>query len=309
MSAAASGNFPWSVVPEPPAGRTRFDWLRLDAAAERPTSRCLAARGRFPGPAVLVAAALDQIGSPAHAAALRLAEALDAARLRGSLLVLMPDGAPLSRVIPFPGTPDGDDRRRLAHALALEIIAPADVVIELRGADAAERNDGVAVHYLGGREHSERRAADVARALGLPFSLGTRAPGSPTTIAAQAARLDRTAVLAQLPDDSQTHPSAEELFGGLVNGLRAAGALEGPATTSDCAALMLAGVVIVPVAGQWEPALRIGQRLRVHDELGVLRDTSGGELGRMRATEAGIVVSYRMADAVKTGDALAVIGR
>jgi predicted deacylase len=128
-------------------------------------------------------------------------------------------------------------------------------------------------------------------------------------MAAWAAQLERAAVLVQVSDASQADRTAEKVFGGLVNGLRAAGALEGPASGSMSAALTLVGLVIAPVAGLWEPALRVGQQLRLNDHLGTLLDDFGNELGRMQATVSGIVVSYIVAGKVNAGAALAVIGR
>jgi predicted deacylase len=257
----------------------------------------------------LLSAGLDHYNTAVGAAALRLMEALDASRLHGALLVLMPDGQPLPRALPFPGAPHGNANQRLAHALAVDVIAPADVVIEFRGPDPAEINGGIAVHYQSGSELSEQRAADVARALGLRFALRARLPTAPTTMAAWAAQLERAAVLVQVSDASQADRTAEKVFGGLVNGLRAAGALEGPASGSMSAALTLVGLVIAPVAGHWQPALRVGQQLRLNDHLGTLLDDFGNELGRMQATVSGIVVSYIVAGKVNAGAALAVIGR
>lgn len=309
MSAAASANFPWSVIPEPPAGRTRLDRLRLEAAADRPATRYLAARGRSPGPAVLLSSGLDQEHPLAAEAALRLADALDAGRMHGSLLLLLPDGQLLPRALPFPGAPSGSVNQRLAHGLATDVIAPADVVIELRSPEPAEFNDGIAVHYQCGSELSEQRAANVARALGLRFALRARPPAVPTSMAAWAVQLRRAAVVVQLPDASKVDYAVEELFAGLVNGLRAAGALVGPAPGSTSVALTLVGVVLAPLASHWEPLLRVGQQLRVNDALGALLDGRGNELGRMQATEPGIVVSYIAAGDVDAGAALAVIGR
>jgi predicted deacylase len=128
-------------------------------------------------------------------------------------------------------------------------------------------------------------------------------------MAAWAARLGRAAVVAQLPDNAQADYTAAELFTGLVNGLRAAGVLEGPAQGSMSSALTLAGLVLAPLAGYWKPFLRLGRQLRVNDELGALLDGNGIELGRMQATEPGVVVSYLAAGEVGAGSALAVIGR
>lgn len=306
MSAAASANFPWSLLPEPPAGRKRFDWLRLPGVAGEPRP-CLAARGRFAGPSMVILADLGAASAVARAAALRLAEALDAEQLHGGLLVMLPTGEPVPVELPFAAGAAGSYRDRLAHALASEIIAPADVVVDVRGPAWDERNAGVAVHYLDERGATHPLADEVALAVGMPYTLAAKLPAAPTTPTAWAARLGRAAVVVQLPDTAHASAGAR-LFDGLVNGLRAAGMLAGSRRSAPTRPLVLAGIVVAPVTGFWEPAPAVAQELLVGDALGAFSDAFGGRVGRLDATLSGVVVSHRAPGWVARGAPLAVIG-
>ena len=74
------------------------------------------------------------------------------------------DGKNLNRC--FPGDPNGSYSDVLAHAIFEELIAPADVVVDLHGGDLVEALEPFAIYA---ESAVESRAHAVAAAFGLPY--------------------------------------------------------------------------------------------------------------------------------------------
>jgi predicted deacylase len=148
--------------------------------------------GHEPGPVVFINAGVHGGEYPAVETVIRLGKSLNAAALRGTV-VLMPvlnlpafwkrsmfvcpeDGLNPNRV--FPGKPDGTYSEQLVYALTTEFIARADAYIDLHGGDIPE--DLVPFSLCrGGTDPVNERSKELAGVFGLPYLLTVNRPIQP----------------------------------------------------------------------------------------------------------------------------------
>src|SRR5437868_11104097 len=138
------------------------------------------ARGERDGPHVALIAGIHGCEYSSIAAVIRFMSELDTAELAGSItavpvvsmqsfegrspFVVPEDGKNLNRT--FPGTYDGTYTDALARGIFDELIAPADVVIDLHGGDLVEALEPFTI-YSGGPAEESARALAVG--FGLPY--------------------------------------------------------------------------------------------------------------------------------------------
>ncbi len=252
------------------------------------------------------------------AAVTRFMTALDPGELRGRItavpvvnlssfrarspFVTPEDGKNLNRC--FPGDPNGSYSDVLAHAIFEELIAPADVVVDLHGGDLVEALEPFAIYA---ESAVESRAHAVAAAFGLPYVV--REPrsesglGGMTCIAAAEAGIP--AIIAEaggcglLDDDA-----IELLVRGIGNVLRHLEMLPGepdPAagqrTVGSFVWLRCGG------EGWWDAAVSVGDEVPAGALLGSMRDLWGDVLEEIRAPSDGVVLFLTSSPAV-TADGL-----
>ncbi len=148
--------------------------------------------GREPGPTVFINAGVHGGEYPAVETVIRLGTNLNAAELRGTV-VLMPvlnlpafwkrsmfvcpeDGLNPNRV--FPGKPDGTYSEQMVYALTTEFIARADAYIDLHGGDIPEDLVPFSI-CRGGTEPVNERSKELAAVFGLPYLLTVNRPIQP----------------------------------------------------------------------------------------------------------------------------------
>lgn len=148
--------------------------------------------GREPGPVVFINAGVHGGEYPAVETVIRLGKRLDAAALRGTV-VLMPvlnlpafwkrsmfvcpeDNLNPNRV--FPGKPDGSYSEQLVYAMTTEFIARADAYIDLHGGDIPEDLVPFSI-CRGGTETVNERSKELAGVFGLPYLLTVNRPIQP----------------------------------------------------------------------------------------------------------------------------------
>jgi predicted deacylase len=313
--------FPWRHIPTLEMGEKRADSFRWpDRLLAEYAWPYFAARGAHEGPAVVVTAAVHGGEYPGVLAARRLGRALDPSRLHGSLFILpivnLPafwersafvtpqDGRNLNRL--FPGRATGTFGERLAFRLTEDIIAPADVVIDLHSGDIFETFALIAGRYLSGDAAVDDLTRRMIEGFGLPWANTMPPTALVGSLVGVASRLGKAAMMVEVGGAGVA--SEEDVardFQGLVNVLRELGVFEGqPVTVASPRWLDPGDEPRAPVDGLWRPAVALEEHVQAGDLLGSLTDPLGEPLAEVRAERPGIVLFYCTALAVRAGDPL-----
>jgi hypothetical protein len=321
--------FPWTVVPALQPGEKRSGYLtlpdRLLAGYEWPY---VAARGVEPGPAVAVVAGIHGGEYPGVLGAQRLARVLNPARLRGALLVLPivnltsfwersafatpQDGRNLNRQ--FPGRAGGTFSEVLAFRLMQDILGPADAVIDLHSGDVFETLANHVGRYITGDATVDALSERMAAAFGLPYAMTSAIPDSPPprTLTGNVAALGKPVLLVEVGGNAlASDGDVQSVFQGLVNTLRVLDVLEGLPAPPDVPTRWVerGEQLTAPSDGLWRPAVALEQQVNPGDLLGTLTDVLGEPLAQATATQAGIVLYYMSALAVREGEPLVNVVR
>ena len=199
------------------------------------------ARGSRDGPHVALIGGIHGCEYSSIAAVTRVMRELDTDELAGSItavpvvsmqsferrspFVVPEDGKNLNRS--FPGTYDGTYTDALARGIFDELIAPADVLLDLHGGDLVEALEPFAIYDA---SPVEERARDLAVAFGLPYVVREEPAGGiggMTCSAAAAAGIP--AVIAEAGGFGQLDEGAVTmLVEGVRNALRSLELLPGP---------------------------------------------------------------------------------
>lgn len=316
----ASAEFPWSVIPEPDSRTKRTGYISWRDAHLRETRLpYVAVRGRAPGPAVTVIAGVHGGEYPGILGALRLGTVLDPERVRGSLLIVpianLPafwersafvtplDGRNLNRM--FPGRAIGTYSEVLALRIMQDIAGPADVVIDLHSGDVFETLADHVVYYTTGAPEIDDLARGIASAFGVPYALAYPPPSSPGGLIGNVALLGKVGLLVEVGGNALARDDQiQTVYQGLVNALRSLGMLGGQTPESSPRWLSPGAQVSAPRDGLWRAAVTLEQQVAAGDLLGTLSDPLGNEIARLTAGDAGIVLHYMSALAVRRGDPL-----
>lgn len=302
MSAA---EYPWTAIAQPAAGELRRGTLRWDELPGPSELAYIAIRGTSPGPAVLLRLTPGRPSYPAIHALLRLAEALNPARVHGSLLLIT---QPLAAgdFGPFPGSAGGDARERRTHHLIRDVFAPADALIELAGHPPTEYGLGHALHHrpasIGAAPGDAGRIAAAAQ---LHYAVGADLSSDRRDAVGWFARRERASVRLVLPDlPVERADASHAALTSLTNMLRRVGVLRGRELETGARLATLAGVALAPADGLWDPAVQPGDRVERETTLGSMQTLTGEPLGSLIAVRAGVVLSVSMAVQVGFGDLL-----
>jgi hypothetical protein len=283
MTSPASASFPWSQAPEPPSGEFRAGRLPSHLGGDY-----LAARGARPGPALLLLVA-PAAGFAAIHGLFRLAEALDARRLAGSLLIRV--------------AADGSG----SHPQ--ELLEAADALVAFAPLRPGWRELPVASYALSGKAEVDRRAGQLASATGAPYCYGATAGDQHEPVAWMAGR-GGLAVRLRMPCAvDERAETVERVFQGLIDILRVLGMLEGQLSPIESRELQPPAYAEAPVAGYWSPAARPGQRIRIDDRLGSFHDGQGHELGNFLTNVSGLLLGISDEVWIEPGQPLAALAR
>lgn len=178
------------------------------------------ARGEHDGPRAALIAGVHGCEYSSIAAVIRLMSELDTGELSGSItavpvvsmesfrqrspFVVPEDGKNLNRC--FPGTYEGTYTDALARSIFDELIAPADVLIDLHGGDLVEALEPFAIYDA---SPVEERARALAIAFGLPYVVREEpAAGLAGMTCSAAAQVGIPAVIAEAGGCGQLDPDA-----------------------------------------------------------------------------------------------------
>src|SRR5438067_11993390 len=199
------------------------------------------ARGARDGPHVALIAGVHGCEYSSIASVIRFMNELEIDELAGSItavpvvsmqsferrspFVVPEDGKNLNRC--FPGTYDGTYTDALARSIFDELIAPADVLIDLHGGDLVEALEPFAIYDASPVEEGART---LATSFGLPYVVRSPTSGGAVsgTTSSAAAAAGVPAVIAEAGGCGLLEEGAVQLhLAGLENALRHLGMLEG----------------------------------------------------------------------------------
>jgi predicted deacylase len=282
------------------------------------------ARGAEDGPRLTLIGGIHGCEYSSIAAVTRFMTELDDSELAGSItavpvvsmqsfrqrspFVVPEDGKNLNRC--FPGSYDGTYTDILARSIYDELIAPADVLLDLHGGDMVEGLEPFAIYEA---SPVEDRAHAIAVALGLPYVVREERQdgglGGMTSSAAAQAGIP--AVIAEAGGRGQLEESAVQmLVGGVRNVLRRLEMLPGEAEPPPADQRTVGSFVWLRCeqAGWWDAAVGSGDEVREGDVLGRVRDLWGDAHEEIRAPRDGVVLFITTSPAVSDDGLLLGLG-
>jgi uncharacterized protein len=281
------------------------------------------ARGSRDGPHVALIGGIHGCEYSSIAAVTRFMNELDTDELAGSItavpvvsmesfvrrspFVVPADGKNLNRS--FPGTYDGTYTDALARGIFDELIAAADVLIDLHGGDLVEALEPFTI-YSGGRAEESARALAVA--FGLRYVVRQEPDGGlggMTSDAAAGAGIP--AIIAEAGGRGQLEEDAVAmLVDGVRNALRSLEMLPGPAPVprADMRSVGAFDWLRCRAAGWWEVAVGVGEEVAGGDLLGRVKNLYGDVLEEVRAPRDGVVLFLTTSAAVSDDGLLLGLG-
>jgi predicted deacylase len=223
------------------------------------------------------------------------------------------DGLDLART--FPGRPDGSITERIAADLAPRI-GSADYYVDLHtGGERLQVHPlaGYMLHPDPGVLEAQRR---LARAFGLPIIWGTSPllDGRSLSVARDA---NVPAIYAEYLGGGCDRRGVDAYVRGCLNVLAELGVVEDQPRTASLEPLIIeddrpgSGHMQVrnpsPRAGFFEALVKLGDRVRVGQALGVVTDPIGGEVSPVPADCAGIVLVLRRLPRIEIGESVGVV--
>ena len=281
------------------------------------------ARGARDGPRVALIAGIHGCEYSSIAAVIRFMNELDTSELAGSItavpvvsmqsfqrrsaFVVPEDGKNLNRC--FPGTYDGTYTDALARSIFDELIAPADVLIDLHGGDLVEALEPFAIYDA---SPVEERARDLAVSFGLPYVVREDpAGGLGGMTCSAAARAGIPAIIAEAGGCGQLEWAAVEmLVGGTRNALRALEMLPGPVDPPTAGQRLVGAFdwLRCARAGFWEASVRAGDEVGEGQLLGRVTSLHGEVQEEIRAPRDGVVLFLTTSAAVSDDGLLLGLG-
>jgi uncharacterized protein len=280
------------------------------------------ARGRGDGPHLALIGGIHGCEYSSIAAVTKVMRGLDTDDLSGSItavpvvsmqsyvqrtpFVSTADGKNLNRA--FPGSYDGTYTDVLARSIFDELIAPADVLIDLHGGDMVEALEPFSIYSVS--DVSEEADA-LATVFGLPYVIREE-PGDlagMTNIAA--AQAGKPAIIAEAGGCGLLSDEAVDLLAtGVRNALRHLGMLPG---TPEPPAVPQQRVgrfdwLRCARAGWWAPSVRVGESVAAGATIGEIRDLWGEVHEEIHAESDGVVLFLTTSPAVSDNGLLLGLG-
>jgi predicted deacylase len=225
-----------------------------------------------------------------------------------SPFVVPDDGKNLNRC--FPGSYDGTYTDVLARSIYDELIAPADVLLDLHGGDMVEGLEPFAIYEA---SPVEDHAHAIAVAFGLPYVVREERQegglGGMTSSAAAQAGIP--AIIAEAGGRGQLEESAVAMLAeGVRNVLRHLEMLPGPVAPPPGNQRTVGSFVWLRCerAGWWDAAVGSGDEVREGQLLGTVRDLWGEVHEEIHAPRDGVVLFITTSPAVSDDGLLLGLG-
>jgi predicted deacylase len=182
------------------AGEKRYGVNEFSVQEQRYALPMWLVNGDANGPTLVVTGGVHAAEYASIAAALDLGRSLDAAALRGRVIVVpvmnMPsftarsiyvcplDGKNLNRV--FPGNAQGTASEQIAAWIFANVIAQADYYVDLHGGDLIEALVPFTIFFRSGNAQVDERAFEMAKVFGIHYLVRSETHGSTFCAAARA---------------------------------------------------------------------------------------------------------------------------
>ena len=273
-------------------------------------------RGAADGPTVALTAGVHGDEYEGPAALWKLAEAIDPARLRGTLR-LVPianprafaagtrtspvDNENLARI--FPGDPTGTLSHRLAHALMHSVVEGADILIDSHSGGVRLAFLPVAGFYEGGDIAPEvsARSLRIARQMGLDHLW--LLPPVTGVLSHEAARRGIAVCGAEIGGRGNClREDADNYLGAYLSVLAHNGMIDAAHKRVETTSCLEGDWEQTPDAGYLETLVVLGDRVRAGQPVAVLHDSLGRTVREFHAASDGIVMAVRHLNSVGPAD-------
>jgi uncharacterized protein len=210
----------------------------------------------------------------------------------------------------FPGTRDGTYTDVLARSIYDDLIAPADVLLDLHGGDQVEGLESFAIYEV---SPVEDRAHGIARAFNLPYVVREEPRegglGGMTTSASAAAGVPGVIAEAGGRGLLEEH-AVEQLAAGVHNVLRHLEMLPGEQAPPPAAQRLVGSFVWLRSTneGWWDAAVAAGDEVKAGALLGRVRNLWGDVLEEVPAPQDGVVLFVTTSPAVAADGLLLGLG-
>ncbi len=285
--------------------------------------------GSAAGPVLALIAGTHGYEYPPITALQRVRKAIDPRRLKGTVVLVhianppsffrrtiyySPiDGKNLNRA--YPGSPDGTQSERIAHAITTEVIERADYLIDLHGGDGNEALRPFVYMPKTGVAELDARSRELAIAFGLDHIVIDAAPLRDPD---DSLYTDQTALTRGVPaittetgqlgsNDERWIAMAEN---GVWNVLRRLEMYPGDARSNDHIVWLTDYTVIrSPENGLFRAEVRDGYAIAAGGRIGTLTDVFGEEIDVIRAPFAGVVNYVIGTPPVRKDEPVAMVSR
>jgi predicted deacylase len=286
--------------------------------------------GAEAGPVLALAAGVHGFEFASILAAERLAARLDPARIKGTVVIIRVanvngfegrspnvnpvDGKNLNRV--FPGKPDGTQTERIAHAIASEVVARADFLMDLHSGDGAEFLEAFVGAYGGPLAHDFPLALKVAEGFGFAnlvrYAMNTQAQiDRGRSLNRQAVAMGVPTILVEIGQNgSREEAHVAGIVAGIENALVILGMTDAPLHKAAPPQRLFESTASAEAhsTGIFHPA-KLGPRPVAKGELiGVIHDYTGREIERVLSPIDGYVLYGITGPPVTAGDEVVTIG-
>jgi predicted deacylase len=281
------------------------------------------------GPTVLVIGGVHGDEPEGQVAALNLIRDVRVEDVTGRLIVtpclsveaskantrLWPSGANMNRS--FPGSPDGSPDEQLAAFVTRELIARADVVVDMHsGGRSSMFLPWAEMHWVEDVEQ-RRRMVDAMLAWGTDWCVVYIDIAGTGLLVGEAERQGKVVVATELGGGGHVTAAIHRLARvGLANVLRHVGVLKGEEVAREQPATILKATelddyLLAPESGLFETLVDLGARVEAGQQVGRIHflDRPDREPEPIVAKTTGIVCVVRAIATTEQGDNVAVIGR
>lgn len=278
--------------------------------------------GANDGLTLLITAGIHGGEYPSIEATIRLAATVDASEVSGQIIlmplvspeafhartqyVLPADGKNVNRQ--FPGRALGTSSERIAHTVVAEVASRANAWIDMHGGDIHEALVPVVGYLEEGERSIQERARTMAEVFGIEYVIHpTDLPG--TTFKTGVA-LGVPCILAEAGQCGQLdEESVRVLVHGCRNVARHLGILAGVPLSSGPLTVFRDYLWLRAAhRGCWYPAVRIGEKVRQAQVVGVIKDYFGNVIAEYPAPADGMVLLLATSLAMNESDPIFGLG-
>lgn len=275
--------------------------------------------GAMPGKAMLITAGVHGGEYPCIETAIQLANEIDPAQVKGSILIIHPvnpaaflarmqyygpyDGKNLNRV--FPGNATGTVSERIAYKVH-QFQQAADFYLDLHGGDIHEGLVPFVIYStLGGAAQAEQSRLASAL-LGFPYVVGSVSENGSIGAAAMSGTPGFLAELGQC--GRWNVEEVDQYKEAVLNVLRSFEVLPGQVKQYEVEFLEKMQVTTASVEGCWYPAVQLEDTVKKGQKIGEIRDYFGNMKAEYFTDSDGVVLYLVSSLAITANDPLAAVG-